>query len=42
MTDVQGGYVSVEAARADYGVVVDPSTLVVDEDATLALRGDRR
>ena len=42
VTDVQGGYVSVEAARADYGVVVDPSTLVVDEDATLALRGDRR
>tara|TARA_R110000764_G_scaffold51065_8_gene111957 strand:- start:3942 stop:5915 length:1974 start_codon:yes stop_codon:yes gene_type:complete len=34
--DVVGGYVSVEAARRDYGVVITDG--VVDEDATTALR----
>jgi N-methylhydantoinase B len=37
--DVLEGYVSVEGARRDYGVVVDPGTMKVDIDATLALRG---
>ena len=31
-------YVSVEAARDLYGVVVDPDTLALDEKATTALR----
>jgi len=37
-TDVRNGFVSVGAAAADYGVVVDPSTFTVDEEATAALR----
>jgi N-methylhydantoinase B len=36
--DVREGYVSIEAARRDYGVVIDPSTLSVDEAATQAGR----
>lgn len=36
--DVKEGYVSVGAARRDYGVVVDPETFVVDEAATAAAR----
>lgn len=37
--DVRNGWVSVAAARSDYGVVLDPDTLAVDPDATRALRG---
>jgi N-methylhydantoinase B len=40
--DVIEGYVSREAARADYGVVLDPKTLVVDAASTAALRRDRK
>lgn len=36
--DVRNGFVTVEAAAADYGVVVDPSTFAVDEEATEGLR----
>jgi N-methylhydantoinase B len=36
--DVLDGYVSVEQASDEYGVVLDPSTLVLDEDATRARR----
>jgi N-methylhydantoinase B len=37
--DIRNGLVSIEGARLDYGVVIaDPATLVVDEDATSALR----
>ena len=36
--DVQQGFVSLEAARRDYGVVVDPATFEVDESATAELR----
>ncbi|NKE44107.1 hydantoinase B/oxoprolinase family protein [Roseomonas frigidaquae] len=40
--DVRGGFVSVEAARADYGVVLrDGPDREVDEDATAALRAQR-
>ena len=40
--DVRGGFVSVEAARADYGVVLkDGRDREVDEAATAALRADR-
>ncbi len=37
--DVKNGLVSLEGAKADYGVVIaDPETLAVDEAATAALR----
>jgi N-methylhydantoinase B len=36
--DVRQGYVSVEEAAALYGVVVDPESSVVDEEATRRLR----
>ena len=37
-SDVREGYVSVEAARDEYGVVIDPETLKVDLAATRELR----
>jgi len=39
ISDVTEGYVSVEKAREDYGVVIDPKTMKVDEAATRKLRG---
>jgi len=36
--DVRQGYVSLESARADYGVVLDPDTLEIDRDATELVR----
>ncbi len=36
--DVRKGYVTVEGARRDYGVVIDPDTLTVDTEATRASR----
>lgn len=38
--DVLGGFVSVESARADYGVALTPNR-EVDEEATAALRAQR-
>jgi len=38
LKDVQFGYVSVEQAKADYKVVIDPKTLALDLDATHNLR----
>jgi N-methylhydantoinase B len=38
--DVRNGFVSLEAAHREYGVVVDPSTYEVDEAATARLRED--
>jgi hypothetical protein len=35
------GYVSIERARDDYGVVIDPATLKVDVTATRRLREKR-
>ena len=40
--DVVEGYVSVEAARRDYGVVIDPVTQAVDRVATAELRSTRQ
>ncbi|RLA85949.1 MAG: hydantoinase B/oxoprolinase family protein [Deltaproteobacteria bacterium] len=40
--DVLFGYVSLEKAREDYGVVIDPETYEVDYRATEELRGKRR
>jgi len=37
--DVLEGYVSIERAREDYGVVIDPKTLKVDTEATKKQRG---
>jgi len=39
LDDVLDGLVSVEKARIDYGVVVDPTTLILDVPATEKLRG---
>jgi N-methylhydantoinase B len=39
--DVVNGYVSVDRARDDYGVVIDPDTLKVDIEATLRLREEK-
>jgi N-methylhydantoinase B len=38
LRDVVEDYVSLDGARRDYGVVIDPGTLTVDEAATRALR----
>jgi N-methylhydantoinase B len=40
--DVVAGYVSVEAAGRDYGVVIDPLTLDIDHAATRRQREQRR
>lgn len=39
--DVINGYVSLEKAREDYGVVIDPKTLKLDPEATQKLRKSR-
>ncbi|KWF24763.1 hydantoinase B/oxoprolinase family protein [Burkholderia pseudomultivorans] len=39
--DVRNGIVSIDAARTEYGVVIDPESLRVDSSATRALRSDR-
>jgi len=39
--DVINGYVSIEKAREDYGVVIDPATLKVDLDATENVRSNK-
>lgn len=40
--DVENEYISIEAAKRDYGVVIDRATLAVDETATGRLRALRR
>jgi N-methylhydantoinase B len=42
LLDVRNEFVSVEAAREEYGVVVDPQTLELDVDATERLRARKR
>ena len=41
-SDVHNGLVSVEAAREEYGVVVNPATFRVDLDATKRIRASAR
>jgi N-methylhydantoinase B len=36
--DVRDGYISLAAAHGEYGVMLDPNTLVVDVEATAAAR----
>lgn len=38
LRDVRRGYVSIEGAHEQYGVVVDPTNMVVDHEATAGLR----
>ncbi len=40
--DVVNGYVSIEKARDDYGVVIDPAMLKVDAVETEKVRGSRK
>ena len=40
--DVVNGYVSLKKARKDYGVVMDPATLKVDQAETDNVRGSRK
>ncbi len=40
-SDVQNGYVSIEKAREDYGVIISPDTLSVDAAETAACRAKR-
>jgi N-methylhydantoinase B len=40
--DVADGYVSLERAKADYGVVINPDTMKVDVEATRTLRASLR
>jgi N-methylhydantoinase B len=42
LRDVLDEYVSLEGARREYGVVIDPATLTVDETATQKLRAELR
>jgi len=41
LADVRDGLISVEAARADYGVCIDPRSLALDAGQTESLRRDR-
>src|SRR5579884_4501380 len=42
LADVLDGYVTVEGAARDYGVVIDPETLTIDVERTTALRAHRQ
>ncbi|MCF8076946.1 MAG: hydantoinase B/oxoprolinase family protein [Desulfotignum sp.] len=39
--DVQYGYVSIERAKEDYGVIIEPDTLTLDLTATLKFRENK-
>lgn len=39
--DVQYGYVSIERAKIDYGVVIDPETLTINPTETAKIRGNQ-
>ncbi len=39
--DVADGYVSIERAQADYGAVIDPGTMKVDQEASKKLRASK-
>jgi 5-oxoprolinase (ATP-hydrolysing) len=41
LSDVLDGYTTIELAERDYGVVVDPEQLAVDEESTARLRKER-
>lgn len=39
LSDVRHGYVSIESARADYGVAIDPGTMEINVEETRKLKG---
>jgi N-methylhydantoinase B len=39
LKDVRNGFVSIEKAKEDYGVVIDPLTYEVNGEETRRLRG---
>jgi N-methylhydantoinase B len=39
LKEVRNGFVSIEKAKEDYGVVIDPCTFTVDEEETAKRRG---
>ncbi len=41
LADVRAGYVSLEAAAREYGVIIDSDAMTVDDAATAALRKER-
>jgi len=41
LEEVRKEMISVEKARSDYGVVIDPSAMIIDMEATLRLRGGK-
>ena len=40
LEDVKNEYVSIESARKDYGVVINPTTMKIDNYATEKVRND--
>jgi hypothetical protein len=42
LRDVLEDYVSLQGARRDYGVVIDPATMTVDETETVMARAAMR
>ncbi|MDA4121114.1 MAG: 5-oxoprolinase, partial [Thaumarchaeota archaeon] len=38
LNDVLDGYITLEAAKNDYRVVINPQTMALDSEATTALR----
>ena len=38
LKDVRNGFVSIEKAKEDYGIVIDPLTFQVDEEETKRIR----
>jgi N-methylhydantoinase B len=42
MEEVRNEVISVEKARTDYGVVIDPSTMTIDTEGTFRLRGGKK
>ena len=40
--DVRGGFVSLESARSEYGIIIDPETLKADSAGSRAFRKDLR
>lgn len=42
LEDVRDEYVTLESARKEYGVVIDPETWTIDEEATVSLRQEMR
>jgi len=42
LEDVRQGYISLEAARLSYSVVIDSDTMAVDQAQTATIRGEAR